>query len=220
MFRSLFFRFSTSEPQLQSHLHDARISGSCYITKAILSGIVEIPGRVIELRMIEDVESFRAELEFVGVLDLGILQQREIEVVDAGSDKEPAHRISDLAKRLLHKVVWIEVGKTVAWVPVRKQFVPGRGAALDGRGCARGRHLHAHQHRTAGIGHGSRDRPGDAGMGRHRRQQDDCGCNQTQNRLSMQNHKKTLPRLKNTETHPRPEWPDRIRIHAVSSATF
>src|ERR1035437_8950188 len=129
MFRSLFFRFSASEPQLQSHLHDARISASCHITKAILPGIVEIPGRVIELRMIEDVESFRAELELLGFLDLGVLQQREIEVVDAGSDKEPAHLISDLAKRLLHKVVWIEVGKTVAWVPVRKQFVPVGGVA-------------------------------------------------------------------------------------------
>ena len=60
--------------------------------------------------MVKDIESFRAELQLGGLGNLRVFQQRHVGIVDAGSGKEAAVCIPNLAQWFGNEIVRIEVG--------------------------------------------------------------------------------------------------------------
>src|SRR5579859_5920845 len=84
---------------LQRHLHDTGIVSTGYITKATLTGIVDQPIRIHELRMVEDIEGFGPKLQFDVLGNVGALQQSHVVIVDARAGERSAHRIAYLPER-------------------------------------------------------------------------------------------------------------------------
>lgn|SRR6185503_5703038 len=83
-----------SEDELGAELPDARISGRAHHTHIA----IEIAVRVIELRMVEDVEELSTDLECLAFGNLGCLHQTDVKVVDPRSVKELAICISKAAQ--------------------------------------------------------------------------------------------------------------------------
>ena len=80
--------------------------------------IVVVSIRIIELRMVEKVEGFGAELKLHISLDVGIFQQRHIPVIDSGADKGATHDIADLAKIFRSKIIRIEVRQSFSRIAI------------------------------------------------------------------------------------------------------
>ena len=78
------FSQETSEVELGADLADAGISRPGH--DAHLP--VQIPVRVIELRMIEHVKEFGADLERLRLSNFGALHQTDVEIVDSGAVEE------------------------------------------------------------------------------------------------------------------------------------
>ena len=79
--------------------------------------------------MVEDVKRFYPELHFLCLGDFRILQQCKIRVIQARTNEEPAHRITDLPQWFLHEITWIEVWVTVTRIAIHVQFAAIVGIA-------------------------------------------------------------------------------------------
>ena len=83
-------RENALELVLHRNLHDAW--GVCRGYESEGGSIVPVAVRIVELRVIEDVEGFRAELRRLAFVDMEIPQQGKIGVIQAGPVEEPALR--------------------------------------------------------------------------------------------------------------------------------
>ena len=79
----------TSPEELQTDLTDARGLGIGNISEAPTGNI---PARIHELRMVEDIEEFTPKLEYLGLGDRDRLLEPEVGVVEAGTVEESAVR--------------------------------------------------------------------------------------------------------------------------------
>src|SRR5579864_8175468 len=69
------YQYGTLEQKLEGRLHYARVISPCDEPK--IAGI-KIRDWVLKLRMVEDIEGFKSELEALGLGELRIFQQREV----------------------------------------------------------------------------------------------------------------------------------------------
>src|SRR5207302_6723653 len=68
---------------------------------------VNRPGAV-ELRMVEDVERLEPDFEIPRLVERHALNQREVEVRDAGPEKEPPRRVPQLSERRQAEAIGVE----------------------------------------------------------------------------------------------------------------
>jgi hypothetical protein len=78
-----------SPNELRTHLADARIAGICDIAEAAAA---DVPARIHELRVVENVEEFAANLERHGFPNGNDLRYPEIRVIETRAMKEPPVR--------------------------------------------------------------------------------------------------------------------------------
>lgn len=83
--------WSISEYEFRAELTDARVARIGNLPEAAAA---DVPARIQELRVVENVKEFRANLERHGFLDGNDLRYSEIGVVDAGAVEESAVRVS------------------------------------------------------------------------------------------------------------------------------
>lgn len=76
---------SASPDELRTDLPDARVAGVGDISEA---SAADIPARIHELRMVENIEEFTPNLEHLGLGDWDRLLKPEIGVVEAGAVEE------------------------------------------------------------------------------------------------------------------------------------
>ena len=84
--------WSASPNKLRTYLTDAWITGIGDISKA---SAADIPARIRELRMVENIEEFSPNLEHLGFGDRDRLLKPEIGVVEAGAMEESPVRRSE-----------------------------------------------------------------------------------------------------------------------------
>ena len=80
------WRFTESPIEFKAELSNARIARIGDNPEACA---VNVPTRVHELRMVEDVEKFDTEIERIVLMDHGSLRKAEIGVVEARAVEEP-----------------------------------------------------------------------------------------------------------------------------------
>jgi hypothetical protein len=83
-----------------------------------LVGVVDKPIRILELRMVKDVESFCPELQFGALGDGGALEQSHIIIVEPRTREVPPHCISNLP-------VWfrLEEARGEIWQPLSRVLI-------------------------------------------------------------------------------------------------
>jgi hypothetical protein len=84
------------EKELQRKLHEARVF--CLSDLTELRSVSNIAVRVIELRVVEDVEKLGAKFKVFGLAHRYVFQNREIGVADSGSAANGAGRVADGAE--------------------------------------------------------------------------------------------------------------------------
>jgi hypothetical protein len=101
--------------KLCAELQDARVPGVRNDSKR--TG-VDLTTRITELSMVENVESFKAELKFLGLGNLGGLQQSHVPVIEARAVEEASAGIPELPKLFVAEQRRVEVGVPVAGIGV------------------------------------------------------------------------------------------------------
>src|SRR5262249_18851085 len=73
---------------------------------------------IVELRVIENVERFKAQFQLLGLSNLRVLRQRHVKIIQSRAMEETASRVSELTKRFVGEKGWIEVGTSMARVGI------------------------------------------------------------------------------------------------------
>jgi len=87
------------ERKLRRELEEPRCGGRLDLTKRRAGNVAVHGARAVELGMVEHVERLEAHLQRLGTTERHVLDQRHVEILDAGTVKEPARRIAKLAER-------------------------------------------------------------------------------------------------------------------------
>src|SRR5581483_5201133 len=104
-----------SECETSGHLHDAWVARRRDQSK---SAGVDFPTRIVELRVIEDIESLEAQLKFRVLNDLGAFLQCHVEVIQSGSVEEPSTGISELSQLFIAEERGVEIRVSVTRVGI------------------------------------------------------------------------------------------------------
>src|SRR6266404_2570352 len=91
----LMFR-GALEDELQCELYQARFAGPLYAAK--IAPVRSVSVRLVELRMVEHIIDFTAELQFVALSDLGVLEYADIRLKLARPTANCAGRVADGAE--------------------------------------------------------------------------------------------------------------------------
>lgn len=81
--------FPVSPDEFRADLANAWIAGTGYDTEVV---VTDVSGRIVKLRMIEDVEKFTSNLEVHLFIDWNHLRYTQISVVDSRTVEEPPVR--------------------------------------------------------------------------------------------------------------------------------
>src|SRR5258708_1045596 len=84
------------EVELQRELHQSRIAGALHSSK--IAPVRSVSVRLVELRMVERVIDFAAELQPVVLSNIGVLQYADIGLELARAAAYRARRVADLAQ--------------------------------------------------------------------------------------------------------------------------
>ena len=87
------------ERELGGELNESRRGGGCDLAERRAHDVAVHGAGAVELRVVEDVERFEANLEVPRLVERDALDQREVEVLDARPVEEPARRVAELAER-------------------------------------------------------------------------------------------------------------------------
>src|SRR5579863_146607 len=98
------------EKELRCHLHNAGVARTGDHSKRG----VDLARGILELRMVENVESLKAQLQFLGFGDFGCLQQGYIPVIEARAMEETPRRIPELSKLFIAEERCIEISATLS----------------------------------------------------------------------------------------------------------
>src|SRR5437762_13968432 len=92
----LMYQLFPLEAELQCELYQARFA--CPLHAAKIAPVRSISVRLVELRMVEHIIDFAAELQFVALSDLGVLEYAEIRLELAWATANRAGCVADGAK--------------------------------------------------------------------------------------------------------------------------
>src|ERR1700722_14181983 len=81
------------ERKLRRELDEPWCGGRLDLTKGRAGNVAVHRARPVELRMVEDVERLEAHLQCPGTAERHVLDERHVEILDAGTVEETAGRI-------------------------------------------------------------------------------------------------------------------------------
>src|SRR5437763_16828568 len=88
-----------SEGRFDPNLNQSRRRRGDDLTERGTRDVAVNGSRPVELRMVEQVEDLEPELQVSRPAQREVLEEREVEVLDAGSIEESARRVAELAER-------------------------------------------------------------------------------------------------------------------------